>query len=44
MAFRITKGHPNGEMFSWRRMVAVAVTGFKVLVVTLNENYVRTEW
>lgn len=44
MAFRITVGHPHGEMFCQRRVVAVAVTGFKVILLTLNENYVSTEW
>lgn len=43
MAFRMNKGHPDGEMFSQRRGVVAAVTGLKVMAEALNENYESTE-
>ena len=44
MAFRISKGHPGGEVLSIWRVVAVAVTDFKVMLLIPNPNYVSTEW
>ena len=44
MAFRISKGHPDGEVLCCRRVVGVAVTDFKVTLLTPNPNYVSTEW